>query len=308
MSGCERDEVEWRHPPDWSVVVGERSKQIRRWCFNLISNLWDLPQQGFSFFPSLKNRVSVWTVSTGTTSAGSWTTQVNSHRCSRNIAERRGRPRRRACFWNSTDPGSAELCSPQHAPVVPEIMTPWWLHITLCLKYFQISAWAADRLSIRTVDFYWPHRRRCPVCRACNTEQHRRTRSAVRGVCMCNKDKSQLWMTQSALIFFFISYSHKKDKDLTNIKGIFLEAFLTVPLMIKSYILSWNDMNKMGLQPLTLPVWAEPFSLHLRQSMPSSNTAWDRSVRSSPSGRNGWIVHWQLSPTFFASACCDSFS
>lgn len=45
------------------------------------------------------------------------------HRCSRNIAERRETPRRRACFWNSTDPGTAELCSPQHAPIAPEIRT-----------------------------------------------------------------------------------------------------------------------------------------------------------------------------------------
>lgn len=198
MSGCERDEVEWRHPPDWSVVVGERSKQIRWWCFNLISNLWDLPQQGFPFFSSLKTE---YPFEPFPRHHNSWTTQVNLHRCSRNIAERRGRPHRRACFWNSTDPGTAELCSPQHAPVVPEIMTPWWLHITLCIKYFQISARVADRL--RTVDFYWPHRKRCLVCRACNTEQHRQTRSAVHGVCMCNKDKSQLWMTQSALNCFY---------------------------------------------------------------------------------------------------------
>lgn len=126
MSGCERDEVEWRHPPDWSVVVGERSKQICWWCFILISNLWDLPQQGFSFFSSLKTECQFEPFH-GTASAGSTTTQANLHRCNHNIAERRGTPHRRACFWNSTDPGTAELYSLQRAPVVPEIMTSWLL-------------------------------------------------------------------------------------------------------------------------------------------------------------------------------------
>lgn len=54
MSGCKRDEVERRHPPDWRVVVGERCKQICGRRFNLISNLRDLPQQGFPLFSSLQ--------------------------------------------------------------------------------------------------------------------------------------------------------------------------------------------------------------------------------------------------------------
>lgn len=45
--------------------------------------------------------------------------QVHSHHCSHNSAERRGTPRRRACSWNSTDPGSAGLCWPLRALVVP---------------------------------------------------------------------------------------------------------------------------------------------------------------------------------------------
>lgn len=122
--------------------------------------------------------------------------KVNLHRCSRSIAGRRGRPRRRACFWNSTDPGSAELCSPRHAPVVPERRR----HLGDFTQHFASNN-AADWL-LKSVDFYWPHRKRCPVCRACNTEPHRQTRSAVHGVCMCNKDNSQLWMTQSGLNFF----------------------------------------------------------------------------------------------------------
>lgn len=39
---------------------------------------------------------------------------------SRSSAEHKGPPRHRACFWNNTDPDTAELCSPPHAPVVPD--------------------------------------------------------------------------------------------------------------------------------------------------------------------------------------------
>lgn len=59
-----------------------------------------------------------------TASAGVSMTQAHLHRCSRSIAGRRGTPRHRACFWNSTDPGTAGLCSPRHAPAVPETMAP----------------------------------------------------------------------------------------------------------------------------------------------------------------------------------------
>lgn len=44
----------------------------------------------------------------------------NSRRCSRSSAERTETPRRTACSSGSTDPGSAALCSPRRAPVVPE--------------------------------------------------------------------------------------------------------------------------------------------------------------------------------------------
>lgn len=56
----------------------------------------------------------------GAAPAGGRVTQAHLHRCSRSTAGRRGTPRRRACFWNSTDPGTAGLCSPRRAQAVPE--------------------------------------------------------------------------------------------------------------------------------------------------------------------------------------------
>lgn len=50
----------------------------------------------------------------------------------------------------------------------------------------------SGRLVVSAVAVYWPRRKRCLVCRACSTEQHRQTRSAVHGVCVWNKDNSQL--------------------------------------------------------------------------------------------------------------------
>lgn len=46
-------------------------------------------------------------------------TQAHLHHYSRNSVERRGTPHCRAYSWSSTDPSTAGLCSPQHAPVVP---------------------------------------------------------------------------------------------------------------------------------------------------------------------------------------------
>lgn len=74
----------------------------------------------------------------GTASAGDGVTQAYLRHCSRNIAGHRETPRRRACFCSSTDPGTAELCSPRHAPVVPEMTSI--THTNFYTNYFQIGA------------------------------------------------------------------------------------------------------------------------------------------------------------------------
>lgn len=127
LSGSERDEVQRRHPPDWSVVVWDRCEQMCWRCLDLISDLWDLSQQSLPLFTSLQTQVSTTLVSTASMSAkclkqgGDPMMQGHSRHCSRNSVGRRGTPRRRACSWNSTDPGSVGLCWPQRAPVVPKM-------------------------------------------------------------------------------------------------------------------------------------------------------------------------------------------
>lgn len=67
VSGCKWDEVQGRHPPDWSVVVWEWCKQVCWRRLDLISDLWDLPQQSLSFLTCLQDEA--WPISIDHTTA-----------------------------------------------------------------------------------------------------------------------------------------------------------------------------------------------------------------------------------------------